>query len=88
MWVLSYPVLKMPNINKIEFIVKDGKVKYDSFGLMMGFPHKFQKLDEKEILNKIENYNGKTDRNSIGQIKIINQEYYKIEWFYPSKFEN
>jgi hypothetical protein len=77
----------MPNINRIPFIVEDNTVKYSEFRLMFGFPHKLQKLAESEILEKIEDYQGPTDRYSIGEIKVVENEYYEIEWTYPSKFE-
>ena len=77
----------MPNINKIPFIVENDTVKYDSFRLMFGFPNRLKELAEKEILDKIEDYQRKTDEYSIGEVKVVDNEYYRIEWYYPSSFE-
>jgi hypothetical protein len=78
----------MPNVNRIPFIVEDGTVKYSEFRLMFGFPNKLQTLAEKEILDKIQNYQGKTDEYPIGEIKVVDNEYFEIIWDYPSKFED
>lgn len=76
----------MPNVNRIPFKVEDGTVKYEKFGLFLGFPEKLRSLAEDEILEKIENYQGKTDVYPIGTVKVVNNEYYTVEWDYPSKF--
>jgi hypothetical protein len=78
----------MPNINEIAFKVENGKVLYDSFGLMLGFPSNLRKECDKEILEKVQNYQGKTDVYPIGTVKVVNNEYYRIEFDYPSKFKN
>lgn len=78
----------MPNVNRIPFIVEDNTVKFDGFRLMFGFPSKLRSLAEEEILAEIENYEGITHRYPIGEVKVVDNEYYEIEWDYPSKFRD
>lgn len=70
----------MPNVNRIPFIVEDSKVKYDSFRLMLGFPEKLRELADKEILEKVQKYSGRTNAYPIGEVKVVNNEYYRVEW--------
>lgn len=79
----------MPNVNRIPFIVEDGKVKYDSFGLMIGgFPSNLRREFETELFEKLQNYQGKTDIRPLGTVEVVNKEYYRIEFDRPSNFEN
>lgn len=67
-------VTNMPNVNRIPYKIEDGKVMYDQFRLMLGFPSNLRKEFEKEVKQK----SRENRKYEMGYVKVVDNEYYKI----------